>query len=119
MNLLTGKACGPDLIINEFIKYSPTGITNAIIRFFNIIFNSGVVPSIWSTGIILPLYNGDKMIMTITAASLYINIEQHSGGSKGGGKGGQDPPEIPGKKFLHMENILYLLKNSVKKKLYD
>ena len=32
---------------------------------------------------------------------MYVNF---SGGSKGGGgQGGQDPPEIPGKKFLHME----------------
>ena len=27
----------------------------------------------------------------------------------GGGQGGQDPPEIPGKKFLHMEKIAFIV----------
>ena len=45
-----------DNIINAFLKNSPKSVLKLIVSLFNIILNTGRVPTQWYTGIILPLY---------------------------------------------------------------
>lgn len=54
--LKNGKACGIDIIINEFIKNSPQELITLITKFFNIILESGFVPQDWCIGIIVPIF---------------------------------------------------------------
>ena len=60
--LKKGKACGADNIINEFLKESPDAMINAIVSLFNIVLKSGIVPSEWCIGIILPLFKNKGSI---------------------------------------------------------
>jgi hypothetical protein len=55
-SLKNNKACGNDLILNEFIKNCPHNFYVMITNFFNLVLNSGHVPEEWSLGLILPLY---------------------------------------------------------------
>ena len=57
------KACGVDNIINEFIKYSSHEMRSALVRLFNLILNSGIVPTEWCISLIQPLYKnkGSKL----------------------------------------------------------
>ena len=54
--LKNGKACGIDFIINEFIKNSPPEMITLITKYFNVILDSGIIPSSWCLGIIVPIY---------------------------------------------------------------
>ena len=54
--LKNGKACGFDNLINEYLKNSPDYLLNAIVKLFNIILQTGIVPEDWCIGIIIPLY---------------------------------------------------------------
>ena len=50
--LKTNKASGVDLIINEFIKHSPDNLNEVLTCLFNLVLQSGVVPTEWSIGMI-------------------------------------------------------------------
>ena len=54
--LKNGKSCGIDNILNEFIKYSPPEMTSLLTYYFNLILNSGIIPSDWTLGIIIPIF---------------------------------------------------------------
>ena len=54
--LKNNKTPGIDNILNEFIKHCPKELHPAIVRLFNIILESGKVPSEWTVGIIKALY---------------------------------------------------------------
>ena len=54
--LKNGKSCGLDRIRNEFLKNCPDEILNVIVRYFNIVLESGIVPEDWCVGVIIPLY---------------------------------------------------------------
>ncbi|VDI82438.1 Hypothetical predicted protein, partial [Mytilus galloprovincialis] len=54
--LKNNKACGNDLIINEFLKHSADKMLPVFIALFNIVFESGCIPDSWSEGIIVPIY---------------------------------------------------------------
>ena len=54
--LRNNKAPGIDLIINEYIKNSPSQMITLITQLFNIILNSGIIPTDWTLGIIKPIY---------------------------------------------------------------
>ena len=54
--LKNNKACGSDLIINEFIKNSPHKFIVLITEYFNVILNTGIVPSDWCLGVIQPIF---------------------------------------------------------------
>ena len=56
--LKNNKACGVDNIINEFIKCCPVAIYDILVMIFNIILNTGIVPTIWSISLIQPIYKG-------------------------------------------------------------
>ena len=54
--LKQNKSPGVDHILNEFIKNCPEKLVYIIVFIFNIVLETGVVPSDWSTGIIKPIY---------------------------------------------------------------
>ncbi len=55
-NLKNDKACGDDNIINEYIKNSLVKFLDIYEKLFNMIFDTGVIPSSWLSGIIKPIY---------------------------------------------------------------
>ena len=50
------KTSGIDYIVNEYVKYSPEFMIHEIVHLFNIILDTGIVPSEWSIGLICPIY---------------------------------------------------------------
>ena len=54
--LKNNKACGIDMIRNEFIKNCSKDVIEVITNLFNLILDSGVIPTNWCLGIIIPLY---------------------------------------------------------------
>ena len=56
LRLKNGKASGIDSIINEFIKHSPPNMITLLTKYFNIILVSGIIPTDWSLGVIVPIY---------------------------------------------------------------
>lgn len=54
--LKNSKSCGIDSIINEFLKYCPSEMIELLTNFFNLILNTGVIPSDWAKGIIVPIF---------------------------------------------------------------
>ena len=48
------KAAGVDRIINEYIKVTATLLLPVYVKLFNTIFENGVLPDEWHTGIIIP-----------------------------------------------------------------
>ena len=54
--LKTNKACGIDSIRDEFLKYCPLDMIEIITLLFNIILKSGIIPTDWCIGMIMPLY---------------------------------------------------------------
>ena len=61
-DLKTGKACGTDNILNEFIKSTFEEMKYIYVDLFNRILNSGQIPEAWNIGMIVPIYKnkGDK-----------------------------------------------------------
>ena len=54
--LKNNKACGPDAIYNEFIKHCPTNVIEIITKLFNIVLDTGIIPTKWTLGLIIPIY---------------------------------------------------------------
>ena len=54
--LKNNKACGKDLIRNEFLKNCPVSLLDIIFKLFNLILKSGLVPTDWSVGLIVPIF---------------------------------------------------------------
>ena len=54
--LKLNKAAGIDNVINEFIISSQHITADLITKFFNVILNTGTVPSEWTIGIICPIF---------------------------------------------------------------
>ncbi|MCW4343354.1 MAG: reverse transcriptase family protein, partial [Candidatus Thiodiazotropha endolucinida] len=63
-SLKNNKAGGLDMIVNEHIKncYKLPNMRIILLKLFNIVFESGYVPTSWSTGNIIPIYKqkGDQ-----------------------------------------------------------
>jgi hypothetical protein len=55
-SLKNNKACGGDLILNEFLKHATVKLMPVFVRICNIVFHSGIVPDSWSEGYICPIY---------------------------------------------------------------
>jgi len=54
--LRNNKASGIDNIINEYLKHCPKKVMEIIVKLFNIVLESGVIPSEWCIGMINPIY---------------------------------------------------------------
>ena len=54
--LKQNKACGIDNVINEYLKNCPEQVYTLIVKLFNIVLISGIVPNDWCIGMIKPLY---------------------------------------------------------------
>lgn len=54
--LKNDKACGSDLILNEFLKHSAEKLLGIFTKLFNIVFDKGIVPEDWTNGFICPIY---------------------------------------------------------------
>lgn len=50
------KASGIDNIINEYIKKCPLEMSNILVKFFNLVLITGIVPTDWCLGVIKPWY---------------------------------------------------------------
>ena len=56
------KACRPDGILNEILKFTCAKCQLAILKLFNLILSVGYFPDIWNLGLITPIFkNGDKI----------------------------------------------------------
>ena len=53
--LNNNKACGEDLVINEYIKSTTNTFIDFYEQLFNIIFETGIVPDNWLMGNIKPI----------------------------------------------------------------
>ena len=56
--LTNNKACGVDFIRNEMLKNCNDDLLKILCRLFNVVLESGVVPTDWCIGLIVPLYKG-------------------------------------------------------------
>ena len=54
--LKSGKACGIDHVRNEFLKNCSDQLLCIVVKLFNVILNTGIIPDVWCIGMILPLY---------------------------------------------------------------
>jgi hypothetical protein len=54
--LKNNKACGSDLVINEFIKASSDVLLTTITMLFNLVLDSGRIPDSWTEGVIVPVF---------------------------------------------------------------
>ena len=54
--LKCGKACGLDQVRNEFIKNCPDNVISIVVKLFNIVLKTGIIPDEWCIGVIIPLY---------------------------------------------------------------
>ena len=54
--LKSGKACGIDHVRNEFLKNCSDEVLAIVVKLFNVILNTGIIPEDWCIGMILPLY---------------------------------------------------------------
>ena len=54
--LKNNKACGNDKIYNEYIKNTQDCLLNLYTGLFNKVFDTGVIPTQWACGNIIPIY---------------------------------------------------------------
>ncbi|ESO87462.1 hypothetical protein LOTGIDRAFT_78850, partial [Lottia gigantea] len=55
-NLKNNKAYGSDQILNEYIKTTKSVMLPVYVLLFNLILDSGIVPTEWVNGMICPIY---------------------------------------------------------------
>ena len=60
-----GKSAGLDNITNKYIKSSCTEYLPFYHTLFNTVFNSGVLPTSWLTGYIIPLYKTKEILLIL------------------------------------------------------
>ena len=77
--LKIGKSTGHDNLNSEMFKCVNGSISPILCKLFNIIFKSGVFPTIWTKGILVPVYKkGDKKLAQnyrpITLVSIFSKI---------------------------------------------
>ena len=60
VKLNNNKSSGNDNIINEFIKNSPDCILEVIVNLFNVVLDTGLIPSDWCIGVIKPLFKNKR-----------------------------------------------------------
>lgn len=55
-SLKCNKSSGPDLFLNEFLKYGINSLIEYLYVLFNRIFDTGIFPEAWGEGYIIPLH---------------------------------------------------------------
>ena len=63
--LKNGKSPGSDNIIGEYLKNSPEILIETIVNLFNLVLKTGVVPSNWCVGIIIPLFKNKGSVNNV------------------------------------------------------
>ena len=58
ISLKSNKAAGDDDVINEYIKISSDLFLPIYVDLFNLILDTGIYPSSWSLGTVIPIYKG-------------------------------------------------------------
>ena len=63
-SLKNGKAAGTDKVLNEYIKFSKHKLLHVYELIFNTILETGIIPSQWTQGNIIPIYKnkGDPKV---------------------------------------------------------
>ena len=56
MLLKNNKSCGTDFILNECLKNSCQKMLPICVKLFSIVFESGIMPDLWSVGLIFSIY---------------------------------------------------------------
>ena len=56
LKLNNEKASGLDNVTNEYIKYTMHIMIPLYVKLFNFIFDKGIIPEIWSVGLINPIF---------------------------------------------------------------
>ena len=64
-NLKNGKCPGEDQILNEYIKSTKNIFLPIYEKLFNLVFDSGIIPSAWLEGIIRPIYKNKGDIKNV------------------------------------------------------
>ena len=54
--LKNDKSCGIDNIINEFLKFCPSEMKSIIVKIFNLVLNTGLIPDEWCISLVQPIY---------------------------------------------------------------
>jgi exonuclease III len=57
-NLKNNKASSDDMVLNEMLKYSSNITVSSLAKLFNLVFNSGIFPSVWNKNFQIPLFKG-------------------------------------------------------------
>ena len=55
-SLKNNKACSSDMVLNEYLKHTAPTLMPVFVKIFNIVFDSGIVPDSWASGIICPIF---------------------------------------------------------------
>ena len=72
-SLKNGKSSGPDLWINEFIKYGITNFLEYFYVLFNKMFDTGYFPDSWGDGFIVPIHSKCSALLSVIG-KLFTNI---------------------------------------------
>ena len=55
-DLKNNKAPGLDRIVNEYLKNSPPILISLYCKLFNVVLDTGIIPTSWTSGIIKPVF---------------------------------------------------------------
>ena len=64
--LKTSRSGGPDRLLNEFFINGSKSLLPYLHTLFNVLFNKGYFPTMWSEGYIVPIHNMEVRIMLTT-----------------------------------------------------
>ena len=56
----TNKSPGNDCIINEYITFTCDIVLPIYVTLFNIIFDTGIIPTVWLDGNVIPIYKKER-----------------------------------------------------------
>lgn len=63
--LKNNKSSGLDQILNEYLKNCPVNVVKLIVKLFNLILDTGLIPEEWCKGLINPLYKNKGSIKNV------------------------------------------------------
>ena len=63
--LKNNKSSGIDNIINEYLKNCPDSVILLIVKLFNLILKTGIIPTDWCKGLIQPIFKNKGSINSV------------------------------------------------------